>query len=127
MDINDFKPSERMVEILNPKTGEQLEIRVTLLSINDDRLKKIKRRIADEKLRLEARGKNFKSEDVEDNLYNIVFNAMTGWEWYGADVSFKGVKPEFNRAQVQKVLEELPWFLEQIQEAVSDEKAFFQS
>lgn len=125
MDINDFKPSERVVEILNPKTGEPLEIRVTLLSINDDRLKKIKRRIADEKLRLEARGKNFKSEDVEDNLYNIIFNAMTGWEWYGTEVSFKGVKPEFNRAQVQKVLEELPWFLEQIQEAVSDEKAFF--
>lgn len=125
MDLSSLKPTERQVEILHPGTDEELGIRITLVSINDERLKKAKRRIQDEKLRLEVRGKNFKSEDIEENAIELDFAAMTGWEWYGKDVNFNGSKPEFNRANVKAVFESLPWFQRQVEEAISDEKAFF--
>lgn len=124
MDISEIKTSERIIEIVHPKTNELIGVRVTIMGLNDPRLKKIKRKITDERLRLDARNKNFKADDIEENTYAIVFGAMTGWDWYG-DVDFKGKKPEFNRASVIQVFEELPWFLTQIDEAIGDEKAFF--
>ena len=126
MDLSELKPSERIVEILHPKTEVPVGVRVTLISMDDDRLKKIKRRIHDQKLSLEVRGKNFKSDDIEDNMNMITFSAMLGWEWYGADVKFRNEKPAFNQKNVLDVFETLPWFRQQVQEAVSDEKAFFQ-
>lgn len=124
MELSDIKTTERMIEITHPKTGENLGIQVSLMAINDPRMKKIKRKIQDQKLHLEVRGKNFKSEDIEENTYAVVFAAMTGWQW-GKDATFKGKKPEFNRANVIEVFNELPWFLGQIDEAIGDEKAFF--
>ena len=126
MDITELKPTERFIEIVHPANGKELGIKVSILSINDVKLKKIKRRIQDERLRLEARGKSFKSEDIEENLNDVLFNAITGWEWYG-DVDFNGEKPLFNQKNVKDVFEELPWFKTQVEEAITDEQAFFQN
>ena len=124
MDLSTLKPAERLVEILNPKTDVELGVKVTLLSINDDKLKKIKRRIQDDKLRLEARGKNFKAEDIEENRNTIIFAALTGWVW-DKGVTFKGTTPEFNQRIFNDVMNTIPWFRDQLEEAISDEKAFF--
>lgn len=129
MDLSQLKPAERIVDILNPKTDAELGIKVTLISINDDKLKKIKRRIQDDKLRLEARGKNFKSDDIEENRNKLIFSAITGWMWgkdaSGEEVTFKGEKPDLNQKNFNAIITELPWFREQLEEAISDEKAFF--
>lgn len=126
MDLSELKPSERIIEILHPKTEAPVGVRVTLISMEDHRLKKIKRRIHDEKLRLEIKGKNFKADDIEDNMNAIAFSAMLAWEWYGDDVKFRNAKPDFSQKNVFDVFETLPWFKQQVQEAVIDEKAFFQ-
>lgn len=124
VDISTIKPNERTIEMHHPADETQLiGIRVSLMAIADPRMKKIRRNIQDAKLRLEARGKNFKAEDVEENQNNLIFNALTGWEWYDAD--FHGKKPEFNKQSVFAVLTELEWFADQIAEEISDEKAFF--
>ncbi len=125
MDISGLKPAEeRIIEILHPTTEEKLNIRVALMSITDERMVKLKRKFMDEKLRQEARGKNFKADDIEDNRHELAFRAMLSWEW-GGDANFHGKKPEFNKSNVVAVLKELPWFRDQIEEAVSDEKSFF--
>lgn len=124
MDLNTLKPVERTIEIVHPTTGKELNIKVSLISISDERLAKVKRRIQDEKLRLEARGKNFKSEDIEENRNILIFGAMTGWEW-SKDAKFNGEKPAFNLKTVTEILTALPWFREQLEEAISDEQAFF--
>lgn len=125
MDLSTLKPVERTIEILNPVNGQEIGVRISLVSINDERLKKVKRRIQDEKLRLEARGKNFKSEDIEENRNVLIFNAITGWDWSG-DTNFHGEKPVFNLKNITDVMNELPWLREQVEEAISDEQAFFQ-
>lgn len=141
MDISNIKTTERVLEILHPATKEQLGIRVTLMSLDDDRMKKTKRQITDRRLHLEARGKHFKADEIDDNRNNIAFGAMTGWEWYeqkeqkdanGKIVlpfreqpKFNGKVPDFNRANVSAVFDQLSWFREQIEEAISETKDFF--
>jgi hypothetical protein len=126
MDISALVPVERTIEIVHPVTKEELGITVSLLSLNDDRMRKIKRKIQDERIRLESKGKSFKSADIEENEIAMVFAAMIGWEWK-KDTEFEGEKPAFNIANVKKVLTKLDWFKTQLMEAISEEEAFFQT
>ena len=131
MDISGLKPAERIVEILNPKDKTPLGINVMLVSLDDERVKKIRRRIQDDRIRLESRGKSFKSEDVEENTISLLFACVTGWEW-GKDPSgeqnlWKGLKPDFNLKTFKEIITDLPWFGKQLEEAISDEESFFQT
>lgn len=123
-DISTIKTNARTIEILHPGDGSPLGVRVNLVSIDDEALTKIKRKITDDRLHMEARGKSFKAEQVEDNKHNILFAAINNWEWYDG-TTFHGDVPEFNRKNVLAVFIELPWFADQINEAVGDTKAFF--
>lgn len=123
MDFSEVKLAERVVNILHPKTGEDTGIKVTVVSIEDAKLKRIKRKLRDENLRLQARGKSFKAEDEEENLDTILFNAMTGWVWEGKAV-WRGSKPEFNMKNVRDVFDNFVSFRQQIAEAVEDTSAF---
>ncbi len=124
MDISGIKSTARTIEIVHPATGEPLDISVTLVSYDDERMKRIKRNILDRRSHLEQRGKHFKAEELEANRNQLLFAAMTGWEWRG-EATFHGEKPEFVQKHVFAVLDELPWFRDQLDEAIGDEKAFF--
>lgn len=126
MEICDLKPVERMVEIKHPSTGEELGITVTLVSLNDPRMSTLKRRIRVQALERERRGKNINVDEVEKNELDLLVGALTGWSWKG-DATFHNEKPAFNEENVKKVFKELPWFKEQIAEALGDEKGFFQN
>lgn len=138
-DLATIKPSEITLDIVHPANDElKVGLRIGLLSMTDPRMKKVRRKILDEKLRRESKGKNFKAEEIEENQNELILNAMTSWEWYNptgkigdkgfdadADLTFHGQKPEFTRKNVFDVLNELEWVAEQISEAISDEKRFF--
>ena len=125
MDLANIKPVERVIEILHPLTGEKIGVSVTVLSINDEKMAAVKRRIQNKRLELERRGKTFKADDLDENEFELLTTAITGWNWDG-DTDFHGEKPVFNEKNVKAVLKELSWFKQQIVEAISDEKAFFQ-
>ncbi|WP_128370574.1 hypothetical protein [Mesorhizobium sp. M1A.F.Ca.ET.072.01.1.1] len=136
MDISGIQPGERFIEITHPGNGRNIGVRVSIMSINDERMKPLKKQITNERLRLEARGKNFKADDIEDNANELTFKAMTGWQWYkinadgkedekGEQATFNGKVPDFNRASVISVFTKLPWLRNQIDEAISEEKDFF--
>lgn len=124
MDISDIKAGERTIEIVHPKTKEELGIKVHLVSLDDDRVAKTRRKILNRKLQLQSKGKNVKAEEIEENNSEFVFSAMTGWEWNG-DATFRGSKPEFTKDKVFEVFKSLPWFEEQIDAALGDETAFY--
>lgn len=125
MDLKDLQPSTREVEIKHPGTGENVGVRVSLVSINDPSLAKIKRSIQDERIRLERKGKSFKASDLEENGLNIAFASMKSWDWYGDGVMFNGEKPEFNRKNVFEVFKSIPWFKDQIDLEMGDDSSFF--
>jgi hypothetical protein len=124
MDLNSLKPNERVVEIVHPRTKEPLGVSVTLLSLIDEKLTKLKRRLADNNLANQRRGKMLTAAQAEDNEDIILFEAMTTWEWK-EDNTFRGEKPAFNLTKVKEVFQELPWFKNQLREAIEDEEAFF--
>ncbi|AHJ10712.1 hypothetical protein P106B_29 [Rhizobium phage vB_RglS_P106B] len=129
-DLSQLKPAEIILKIKHPATGRLTGVTVTIMSMFDERMKSFVRQIQDQRLRLEARGKHFKSEEIEDNGIELAFRAMTDWHWGtdedGEEATFKGKKPEFDKATVKQVLTELPWFKNQIDVAISEEKDFFQ-
>ncbi|MBO7735341.1 MAG: hypothetical protein J6S67_22435 [Methanobrevibacter sp.] len=127
MDISTLKPNDRIIEIKHPvNDSENIGIRVTIISLNDEKMKSVRRRFINKRLELEKKGKSFRADDIEDNEIDLLVASITGWEWYG-DIEFNGSKPEFTQANVRKVLTEFEWFKNQIAEAVGDDKAFFQS
>lgn len=139
MDLKNLVPTERVVEIVSPGTKEKLGIRVTVMHIDDERLKNIKRKVQDENLRRQQRGKIIHAELQDENINEIAFATMLGWEWYNptgvagdkgykADKmpSFDGKQPEFTKANVFAIFEKLPWFRDQVGEAVSETEVFFQ-
>ncbi len=137
-DLSTIKPAALELEIKHPGTGDRLGVRLTLISMDDQRMIKIKRGITDNKLRLDARGKHFKAEDIEDNTNRLYFGATTGWEWYnptgnvgddGYDADampeIDGEQPDFNQRNFMMVVTKLPWFAEQIGEALGNSRDFF--
>ena len=124
MDISTLTPNERIIEIKHPATDENLGIRVTIVSLDDDKTKQIRRQFINKRLELEKKGKSFRADDIEENEVDLLIASMTGWDWY--DAEFHGEKLEFTTHNIKKVFRELPWFKKQVSEAVSDEKAFFQ-
>ena len=125
-DIAEIKPNENTFEILHPETDEPVGIRVTIMSPDDDRMKPIKRRITDFNLQKQKRGKTLKAIEVEDNENALVASTLTGWNWYGEDVTFNGEKPEFTMKNVIAVLNQIFWFKKQVNDEIENEKGFFQ-
>ena len=125
MDISNFKPTERIVEIVHPANEQELGIKVSVVSLNDSKMATVRRRIQNKRIELEKRGKTFKADELEEKELDLLLACIVGWVWEG-DVDFHGEKPEFNEKNVKAVLKELPWFADQIKEAIGDEKAFFQ-
>ena len=138
MDVSKLKPLERTIEILNPENDTPLGIRVRVMSIEDERLKKIKRAFSDERLKRDSKGKALKTEEIERNAHMLLFTASLGWEWYnptgkdgghGHDADampdWKGQVPEYNQRNFIEVLSEFPQFATQMSEAIDETKAFF--
>lgn len=124
MELSKIKPSERFIEILHPGTGEKIGIKVSLVSLKDERISNVRRKIQNKNLERETRRETITTEELENNSFHLVFNCMTSWDWYG-DITFENTKPEFTEANVKKVFKELNWFQEQIEKALDDSKAFF--
>lgn len=138
MDLSTLKPTTRTIEIKHPATGHNLGIRVTICSMDDERLTKIKREITDRRLQLEQKGKSFKAEEVEANAHKLMFTAALGWEWYNptGNEGDEGYDPDatphvggetldFNQKNFLRMVREYPWFKDQINEELGETKAFF--
>lgn len=126
-DLANIKPGERTIEILHPSTGEKLGLRITIMSTDDDRMRKINRRITDEALRKRQKNKAFSAEEIEDNALALIVQAVTGWEWYGDDVSFEGEKPDYSPINVRKVVTKAAFIRSQLEEELGETKSFFQN
>lgn len=125
MDLAKIKPSERIVDILHPESGEKIGVSVQLISLRDEKLAAVRRRIQNKNIEFQKRGKTMKAADIEENEMDLLVACITGWNW--GDNLYNGETPQFCEKNVRDVLNELSWFKQQIVEAIDDEKAFFQS
>lgn len=123
MDISNLKPAEGLLKIVHPSTGEELGITVSTIYIEDEELQRIRRSIRNRANKLSARGANFKAEEEEENLHDLCAKAIQSWDW--GEHTFHGVKPECTPKVIKEVFAELPWFLRQVNEFISEQKNFF--
>jgi hypothetical protein len=123
-DLANIVTVERTVEILHPATGEEIGVSYTLMSVNDERVKKARRAYLDTMNKINSR-KNPRSEDMEDAKKNFIFACSLGWNWHDGAV-FQGEVPTFNRLNVFKVFEKLEWFVAQLDNELGDDTSFFQ-
>lgn len=124
MDIDNIAPEIRTIEIVHPGTREKLGIAVDICSIDDPRMKTLRRNIQNKAIQLQQRGKSFTAEEVEENQINIAAAMIVGWNWYG-DATMNGQKPEYSAKNVRAILTEKRWFLKQVAEAIDDQNSFF--
>lgn len=128
-DISNIKVVERNIEIKNPATSALLGITIGLVSVDDEKLKTLRRRIDDRSQKLAAKGKAFSAEELEDNTNEIAFTAMNWWKWEkdadGEEATYHGEKPELNRRNAFAIFKEIGWFRTQITAALNEEEAFF--
>lgn len=138
-DISNLTTGERTLEILHPGTHAPLGIRIKLLHVDDEKLERLKRAVTDESQRLASKGKFFKADDLHNNTERLMCTAITGWEWYNptggpsdkeydpdAMPDFEGnTSPECNAKMINAITRKLPWFKDQVQEAIGDLEGFF--
>lgn len=128
-EISDRKPSERTIDIMDPATFEPFGITVSIMALDDPRMKRIKRQLTDRRNAAATKGKMIKSEEMEEEGSNLLLAAMTAWKWgkdsNGEQNTFHGEVPDFTPRNVKEVFEELPWFKRQVDEAVGDDRSFF--
>lgn len=138
MDISTLKTGDKTFEVKRPDNGAPLGLRITVVHIDDERLKTIKRQVQDKRNQLAARGKAFKAEEIESNQRAVLFAATVKWEWYNptgtpadkdydpdAMPDFKGEQPDFNRKNFNEILTELPWIESQLIEECGETESFF--
>src|SRR4051812_40538254 len=85
-ELANIKPSERILEIIHPRTREPIGIKVPLLSIDDEAMKAVKKKIQNKSSILARRGKSFDADEIEANHNLICFTAMSGWDWTGVTI-----------------------------------------
>ena len=124
-DISAIKPLERIVDMKHPSGSGLLGVRVKIMSVDDERMKRARRKIEDRRLQLAKKAKTFTADEIDENKNFIYFTAMTGWEWDDG-VTFHDEVPEFTLANVHAVFNELPWFRDQIENELGETEAFFQ-
>lgn len=122
MDILAIKPQTVAVEIKHPATGERIGLTVDCVSLEDDRVKVVERRIRNRAL---SSGRNkMTAEKVEDNTIELLTAVIVGWSWE------KGLKlgdlenPPLTNENVKTLLS-VNWIAKQIDLAIGDEAAFF--
>lgn len=129
-DLGAIKPAERRVELTYPGNPQKkCGLWVTIISLDDERLKKLRRSYQDDANRAAQRGKIINAEDQDEKLNRLIIAAMTGWGWEkdddGEEAVFNGGKPEFKEAKIREVFAQSGWVRDQLSEALGDTSSFF--
>jgi len=120
-DLSTIVAAERGIDIKHPATDEPVGLRIILLPEDHPLVRAASRKALNE--RLQARGK-ITAEKMEAGRTDMLVASIGGWVWEG-DLTFHGQKPEFNDANLRKVLNELSWISEQIDAELGNRAEFF--
>ncbi|MFG1462262.1 hypothetical protein V5F77_05110 [Xanthobacter sp. DSM 24535] len=124
MDILSIKPNTITVELKHPATGKPLGVSVECVSLESDEVKAVERQIKNKALRS---GRNsMTAEKMDENTVSFLAAAIVGWAWSG-DASLGGAKNPALTAENKAKLLSTPWIAKQIDAALGDESAFFQT
>jgi len=120
MELSEISTVTREVEILAPRTGKSTGLVFIVNSVQSDEVQKIVRERNDSTL-------SRRPIDSEEYGLKLLMAAIVGWEWRD-DATFEGNKPDFNPANLRRVLESKVGksvICDQLSKAIADTNRFF--
>lgn len=129
MDLAKIQPKECDCEITHPGNGKKTGLKFQVMSISDDRMQNIRRKLADKTLAKRQRNKLIAQAEIDQNRLDLLFNACTGWTWGesedGVQANWNGDQPEFNNKNVMEVFKTVPQIADQLDIFIGEEERFF--
>jgi len=123
LDLATLRTQRAQMEILHPKTGEAVGLRLELLPPDSPEIKAKVRTLRDAVMHKARRNVPVSSADTERNSVELCSVAVVGWEWHG-EGTWNGEKPSFNRATLAEMLA-VDWLRQQVDDYLGDQKNFF--
>lgn len=130
MNLAEIKTVSYTHDVTHPKTGKKVGIKLEVISLNDDGMIAVKRKIGDKLLAKNQRSKLITTAESDANLRELIGRSIIGWEWGvdedGEQAVWNDEGPlEYSAANVIKVLTALPWLQQQVNEVIESEANFF--
>lgn len=110
------------VQILHPKTGEELHISIKVAGPDSDRQKKARNAINNERLRM-SRNKRLTAAELEADALKITAASIISW----SGVIENGKPVDLSTESAVAILTKYPFIREQLDSAVGDRAGFIKS
>lgn len=125
MDLNTIKTVDRDVNLVHPKTGEELGLVFHLRAPDTDEVKSVNRKWQNKRLQPKNRNKAITSEELENVSDNRIKAAVTGWKWTDSELTLDGEQPEYSKQTLHAMLKDHAWIREFLSDECEDVTAFF--
>jgi hypothetical protein len=121
MDLSTITTSAQTVDIIHPGTGEEIGLKLQVISRDDPAVKRVQRRITDKRLKRGFR--KVTAEQIDEENIEVLAAAVTNLIW-GKDASWGGKKLECTPENVKLLLGQA-WLRKQVEEAIGEDAEFF--
>lgn len=126
-DLSTIKAEDRSVNLLHPKTGDELGLVFHLRSPYDDEVQRVQREWQNHRLHPKRRNKAITMEEMEAFQDKRIIAAVKGWEWQDEDLSLAGERPDYSPQVLKAWLKDdtLKWIREFLVDETEDLASFF--
>lgn len=126
-DLSSYKASAldtAEIEITHPQTGENLGVKIRVMSVDSDEYRKEAMRLQNESMRYyrKNRGKTT-AERIAQEALDLLVAVTVGWE----GVEENGQPLPFSKDNCRRVYTEIPFIKEQVDEFVGDRRNFIKT
>lgn len=126
-DLSTIKAEDRSVNLLHPKTGDELGLVFHLRSPYDDEVQRVKREWQNHRLAPKRRNKAITVEELEAFQDKLIIAAVKGWTWEDEELSLNSERPESSPHVLKSWLKDnsLKWIREFLVDETEDLASFF--
>lgn len=126
-DIANIKAEDRDVNLLHPKTGDELGLVFHLRSPYDDEVQKVQREWQNMRLHPKRRNKAITAEELDALQEKRIIAAVKGWTWADPELSLRGERPEYSAQVLKSWLRDdsLKWIRDFLVDETEDLASFF--
>lgn len=120
--LKDSMEDSAELTILHPKTGEEMNIVITLASPDSEKYRKLSMAMRNKNLQYATKNRGLASaERLDEDSLNLLVGATLGWK----GLSENGEILECTPQNVRRVYADFAWIREQVDAFLGDRKNFF--
>lgn len=129
MNLSEIRPKEVSCDIIHPGTGMKTGLSFQLVSLSDERMQTVRRKLADRLIAKRQRNKVITQAELDANRLELLFSGCTGWTWGlgedGTQANWNGEELDFNQKNVMMLFKQFPQSADQLDAFIGEEENFF--